>query len=89
MNNFAWDLLTNEHYHNQFDAHALRLAQKACEQTEYKSWELLDTQALASYRAGQIDSAIEFQKKAVALQGGDNDELNESLARYEASKNGL
>ncbi|MCH8054286.1 MAG: hypothetical protein IH895_09510, partial [Planctomycetes bacterium] len=89
LNNFAWDLLTNDHYRNQFDALALRLAQQACEQTDYKSWALLDTLALASYRAGQIDSAIEFQKKAVALQGGDNDELNESLARYEAGKNGL
>ncbi len=89
LNNFAWDLLTNEHYSNQFDAHALHLAQQACEQTDHKNWAFLDTLALAKYRAGQIDSAIEFQKKAVALQGGDNDELNESLVRYEARKNGL
>ena len=89
LNNFAWGLLTNDDYRNQFDALALRLAQQACEQTDYKSWALLDTLALASYRAGQTDSAIEFQKKAIALQGGDNDELNESLARYEAGKDGL
>ncbi len=89
LNNFGWELLTNDRYRNQFDALALRLAQQACEQTDYKSWALLDTLALANFRAGKIDDAIKLQEKAVALQGGDNAELNESLARYEAGKNGL
>jgi hypothetical protein len=87
LNNFAWDLLTNDSYGNQFDAYALRLARKSCEQTDYENFALLDTLALASYRAGQIDGAIEFQKKAIALQSCD--ELNEALVRYEAGKKGL
>ena len=61
----------------------------ACEQTEHNSWALLDTLALANYRAGKIDDAIKFQKKAIALQGGSDDELKEALVRYEAAKNGL
>ncbi|MCH8853400.1 MAG: hypothetical protein IID41_12230 [Planctomycetes bacterium] len=89
LNNFAWDLLTNDDYGNQFDAHALRLAQKACEQTDFERWAFLDTLALASYRAGQIDNAIEFQKKAVAIQGGGHRGLNEALDRYKAHKSGL
>ena len=89
LNNFAWDLLTNDHYRNQFDRYALLMARKACEQTDHNDWALLDTLALANYRAGKIDDAIKLQKKAVALQGGSNSELNEALARYEANKNGL
>ncbi|MCH8053942.1 MAG: hypothetical protein IH895_07775, partial [Planctomycetes bacterium] len=86
LNNFAWGLLTNDQYRNQFDTLALRLAQKACQQTDQQNWAFLDTLALANYRAGKIDAAIKFQKKAVTLQGGDHHELNESLARYEAGK---
>ena len=89
LNNFAWDLLTNDHYRNQFDALAFRLAQQACEQTDHNNWALLDTLALASYRAGQIDNAIEFQKKAIAIQGGGHRGLNEALDRYKAHKSGL
>ena len=87
LNNFAWELLTNDQYRNQFDAYALRLARKSCERTDHNDWASLDTLALASYRAGQIDSAIEFQKKAIELQSCD--ELNEALVRYEAGKKGL
>jgi hypothetical protein len=89
LNNFAWDLLTNDRYRNRFDGFALQMAKQACEQTDHQNWALLDTLALACYRAGQIERAIEIQKKAVALQGGDNDELNEALARYQATKKGL
>lgn len=89
LNNFAWYLLTNKAYERGYDGLALRIAEQACELSEYKSWALLDTLALAKFRAGDVDTAIKLQEKAIKTHGGDHDELNKSLALYAAAKSEL
>ena len=86
LNNFAWELLTNDDYQREYDDIALRIAEQACRLTDYNSWALLDTLALVKFRGGRIDEAIELQDKALKLQGGNHKEMIATLERYRAAK---
>ena len=86
LNNFAWELLTNEAYQQQYDDIALSIAEQACKASDYNSWALLDTLALVKFRTGQIDQAVKLQEKALKLQGGDHKELIAALDRYRGAQ---
>ena len=88
LNRFAWDLLTEDDYSGRFDDLALTVAEKACERSDYRNWAILDTLALAKFRAGEVDSAIALQEKAINLYGGHDDNLVAALDRYRAAKHG-
>jgi len=68
-------------------AKAVEDATKACELTDWKKAEFLDTLAAAYAEAGQFDKAVEWQQKAIELAPEDQKEdLGIRLALYKAKK---
>jgi len=76
LNMVAWTLLNLK----DADATTLKLAhhaaKTAAELTEWKSWMVLDTYALAAFKHGDREEAIKWQKKAMELAP---DEYREQL----------
>ena len=66
-NNLAWILATHPEPRLRDGVRAVRLAEKACELTGYKSATNLDTLAGAYAELGQFDRAVETAVKAVRL----------------------
>jgi tetratricopeptide (TPR) repeat protein len=67
MNNLAWFLAANRETAIHNPDKAIRLAQQACELTNYKEPQLLDTLAVAYASAGDFSKAIETAEKALEL----------------------
>jgi hypothetical protein len=91
MNNLAFELLMEAEASRPALDEALKLARAANDRTAGTHAEVLDTLALALFRTGSLDEAIETQKKAVALapQGSkDRAELQAQLDRFEAARGG-
>lgn len=88
LNSFAWMLLTDDQFKGKFNALALRVAAKANELSAGENWSVLDTYARALFETGDVNGAIEHQKKAIQLAEGGSvqaaGELKAALARYEA-----
>lgn len=73
-NNYAWLLATGPD--NVRDGYrAVELAEKVCEDVEYKTPEFIDTLAAAYAELGQFDKAVDAAKKGMKLlQESDSDE---------------
>ena len=84
LNNLAWELLTEDRMAGKFDEAARKIALRANELSEYSDWALLDTLALAEFRIGKLDSAVDLQRKAVSLAQGTQSEreVRQTLERY-------
>jgi len=67
LNNLAWVLATQAEAKFRNPSEAVRLAKRACEVTDYKRPEMLDTLAAAYASAGRFDEAVKIAEKAVAL----------------------
>lgn len=66
---------------------ASKAAARACELTNWKDAAILDTLARVHFCKGEVDKAIEVQKKAVAAATADErPELERALAEYESAK---
>jgi len=89
LNNFAWALLTEEQYQDQFDELALRLSERSNEITGHQVWQYVDTLAWAKFKTGDIQAALELEKKALALcdDEGETGELKKALARFKDALN--
>lgn len=88
LNNLAWELLTEERYSARFGEFALSLAKKANELTHDEEWRFLDTQARAEFETGNVQNAIELQKKAIEVsrsKAPGMEEMEKSLARFQAA----
>jgi tetratricopeptide (TPR) repeat protein len=91
MNNLAWFLVTSKETTIHNPDKAVRLAQRACELTNYKKPDLLDTLAVAYAAAGDFSKAIETAEKALELcQSSEQNVLKEKienrLVLYKAGK---
>jgi WD40 repeat protein/tetratricopeptide (TPR) repeat protein len=85
----AWFLLTCEEEDLRDPKAALPLAERAVELTQGKNAAVLDTLALALFRNGQVERAIENQRKALGLLGsGDpsRKEMEARLKEFEAAR---
>ena len=90
LNNFAWALLTEDQYGGQYSELALRYSARSNELTEHKNWMFVDTLARAKFHTGDIEEAIELQKKAIELSNGAGlDDMNKALARMEKALEGI
>ena len=65
--NLAWTLATNGNEELRDGAEAVKLAQRACKLTDYKSSVALDSLAAAYAETGQFDQAIKTAKLALKL----------------------
>jgi tetratricopeptide (TPR) repeat protein len=86
LNAFAWNLLTEKRYAGQYNELALQAAEQAVKLTQRRNPMILDTLARAKFELGDIKQALEIQRQAVALPGGDHADLRKALTRYEEAE---
>jgi len=91
LNNFAWFLATTEDTKLQNPTDAVKFAKRACELTDYKNPEILDTLAVAYADAGRFLQATETAEKAknLAQAEGKKDlarEIQNRLQLYKTSQ---
>jgi protein O-mannosyl-transferase len=91
MNNMAWLLATSNETKIHNPDKAIKLAQRACELTDYKKPDFLDTLAVAYAAAGDFSKAIETAEKASELcqssaQNTLKSGIENRLALYKAGK---
>ncbi len=89
LSNFAWLLATCPDDSIRDGKKALALAQKACELTKWRDWQKLDALAAAAAETGDFNKAIDYQKRALAMNEGTpkaRQEMKERLSLYEQHK---
>ncbi len=93
LNNLAWVLCTSPTDEVRDPKRAIKLAKKACELTEYKAAHILSTLAAAYADSGDMESALEWSRKAVETAKADKEgdpetlgHLEEELKSYEEGK---
>jgi Tfp pilus assembly protein PilF len=90
LNNLAWIMATYEEAKYRNAGKSLALAKQACEITDYKNPETLDTLAAAYASVGRFPQAIETAEKAVnfALSAGKKELAKQILSRLQLYKAG-
>lgn len=86
LNAFSWNLLTDESSKGKFNALALEAAERSNRASGGKEWMVLDTVALARFENGNVQGAIEAEKKAIELCNPMDpamQELRAALQRFE------
>ncbi|MHB8898128.1 MAG: redoxin family protein [Thermoguttaceae bacterium] len=83
LNEIAWGIASRKDKDNL--ELALKAAQHASELRSQKDGAVLDTLARVHYELGQLDEAIQWQKKAVELSQGDRS-IQATLERYQVEK---
>ena len=68
-NGIAWGLATSPMDERRDGKRAVKLATKACELTEYKNANLVDTLAAAYAEGGDFNKAVEWEENALQLLG--------------------
>jgi Flp pilus assembly protein TadD len=91
MNQLAWYLAASKQTAVHNPGRAVKLAQRACELTNYKKPDLLDTLAVSYAAAGDFDKAVETAHKALELcQSSEKQTLKEKIENrlilYKAGK---
>jgi tetratricopeptide (TPR) repeat protein len=91
LNNLAWFMVTSKDTTIHKPDKAVRFAQRACELTNYKKPEFLDTLAAAYAAAGDFRKAVETAEKALELcqsseQNTLKKEIENRLVLYKAGK---
>ncbi|MHC4757037.1 MAG: tetratricopeptide repeat protein [Planctomycetota bacterium] len=89
LNNFSWILATGN-YNVRNKNEAIRLAQRACELTDYKNHQYLDTLAVAYASAEKFQDAVQAMEKAIKLAESQGQkihitELKKRLKTYQAA----
>lgn len=87
LNDFAWDILTNETFKQRDLPLATRLAKAAVDASEAKDASILDTYARALFDTGNPTDAIQYQTKAIAAatDASEKTELETALKKYQES----
>ena len=92
LNTFAWRLLTEKEYGNHYDELAFEMSTTSNELSDWGNWYYLDTFAHALFQKGEIDKAIDIQKKAIEIGKKQGDErvgeAEETLKRFEKAAKG-
>ncbi len=87
-NAMAWLLATSPDPKVRDGKKAIELATKACELSEWKKGEVVDTLAAAYAEVGDFKRAVEFENKAIALMKPDSDEMKAARAQLRFFENG-
>lgn len=88
LNEFAWRWLTEPAYEGVLNGVALRMATRCNQLTGESNWMYVDTLAWAHFKAGDVDRAIDLERKALELCKDDRriDEVKDALATFEAAR---
>ena len=91
LNALAWVLATSNDVKIQKSINAVEFAERACELSDYKNPEVLDTLAAAYAAAGRFPRAIETAEKAVKLAASQGrkelaEEIQNRLRLYKAKR---
>lgn len=91
LNGFAWALLTEDQYGDQYSEVALKFSERSNEITGRKNWAYVDTLALAAFKTGDAESAVALEEKAIELSQGkvgkqSKAALETALARFQAAQ---
>lgn len=91
LNALAWVSATSDDVKIQKSINAVEFAERACELTDYKNPEVLDTLAAAYAAAGRFPRAIETAEKAVKLAASQGrkelvEEIQNRLRLYKAKR---
>lgn len=91
MNNLAWLLATAPQHELRNPAEAIRIAEQACELTEFQQTDILDTLGVAYAAAGQFTEAVSAAEKAMELAQKNNnpnlaDEIRKRIELYQNQK---
>jgi len=87
LNNLAWVLSTSPKDDLRDGKRAIELAQRACEETDYKAAHILSTLASAYAEIGDFETAKKWSAKAVELdEDGISDQLQKELDSYKEKK---
>ncbi len=88
LNRVAWALLTHDHAELRDATRALGLARRAAELSDHDDPAILDTLALALFETGDVDAAIETERRALELlpaDAPDRDGYVAALERFESA----
>jgi len=88
LKNVAWFLATSPHTKQRDGKAAVEFATKACELTEWKNPDYLNTLAVACAESGDFDAAVKWQTKAIELLTDKNEKGDYStrLRLYQEKK---
>lgn len=87
LNNFAWVLCTSPVDKLRNGKRALEMAKEACRLTDHKQAHILSTLGAAYAETGDLKSAMEWSKKAIALGKEEQKaDLTKELETYKAGK---
>ncbi|MBN1765959.1 MAG: sulfatase-like hydrolase/transferase [Sedimentisphaerales bacterium] len=86
LNNLAWLYATREETDYYNPAEALKLARRACELTDYKSANMLDTLSVACAAVGDMTQAITIARQAQSIYNnqGDDSKVEDIEKRIES-----
>jgi tetratricopeptide (TPR) repeat protein len=88
LNSLAWKLLTEGKYEGRFSDLARRMSERSNTLTGHKNWMYLDTLAHARFALGDIDAAIELERKALEnCKDNRRGEAEKALKRFEEARN--
>ncbi|GJM25381.1 MAG: hypothetical protein DHS20C16_17960 [Phycisphaerae bacterium] len=85
LNQLAWSLLTEDKFESKYNDVALELAELACKASNNSNWAILDTAALANFKTGNVERALELQEQAVKQGGGNSKEVKDRLEEYRSA----
>ena len=91
LNNLAFVLATHQDARLRDGPEAVRLAERACQLTDYKAADFLDTLAAAYAEIGQFAKAVRTVEKALELASGSGNEkltkdIRAKLELYKAKR---
>jgi thiol-disulfide isomerase/thioredoxin len=86
-NNVAWAMLTDKGIVHRDVTLALQISKQACEDTNWKRPDVIDTYARALFDSGKKSEAIKYEEKALAAVGeGDKTQYERTLQSYKEGK---
>jgi tetratricopeptide (TPR) repeat protein len=91
LNDLAWVYAADKDSQFHKPTEAVKLAEKACELTDFERPDFLDTLSVAYASVGRFDEAIEIAQKAISLaEAADQpelvEEIKEHLTRYQSGR---